>query len=363
MDIFRGMTILLMVIVNSPGAGAEPFGALLHADWHGFTLTDLVFPSFLFAVGSAIPFAARRLEGLSLTQKLGKIYIRAGILFFIGYLLNWYTSMHWTDNGIGFTAITTLRVLGVLQRIALCYAIAATINLFAGGRQLLLISLLILLGYWALLYIGGDSAAPYSVEGNLVRKIDLKLIGPARLYREHGLVFDPEGLLSTLPATVNLMLGIYLTQFIREKGISRTTLLQLFVAAAVLVLLALFWSLVFPLNKKLWTSSFVLLTAGIDGMLMAVLLFFYERKGFSLGKSFFSIPGRNPLAIYIFSNLLIILFIWPVGGMDAYSFVGIKVFQRLMPGPWGSLACAVTVAMICWSVGWLLHKKKIYISA
>ncbi|RYY52540.1 MAG: DUF1624 domain-containing protein, partial [Chitinophagaceae bacterium] len=181
LDVFRGMTIFLMIIVNTPGAGAEPYAPLLHAEWHGLTLTDLVFPSFLFAVGTAIPFAGSTLTKLSNRTRILKILRRTILIFLIGYFLNWYTSMHWVEGRhIGFVPINRLRILGVLQRIALCYFIAAVLSIYFKTKQLVWISAILLLAYWLLLRWGSESADPYSILGNLARRIDVAIIGEPR---------------------------------------------------------------------------------------------------------------------------------------------------------------------------------------
>ncbi len=361
LDVFRGMTIFLMIIVNTPGAGALPFPSLLHAEWHGFTLTDLVFPSFLFAVGNSIPLAAKKWKNLPSAVIVQKILKRAVLIFLIGYFLNWYTSMHWNVNGqLRFSSFSNLRISGVLQRIAICYLFAALAAPFFNTKQLLGISAGILFGYWAVVF-AGNPIDPYSITGNVVRKLDLMLIGENWMYREKGIIFDPEGILSSFPAIVNVLAGVLVGKLILKAGPGYGTITQIMVAGSLFMLAGICWSWVFPLNKKLWTSSFVLYTIGIDLLVMGVLLYKHEVKKIFIGVYFFCVYGRNPLFIYILSNLLLVFFILPVAKTDLYTYVNIQFFQHYFPGPWGSLLFATFIALLCWMAGWLMDKRKIYV--
>lgn len=356
------MTIFLMIVVNTPGAGATPYSPLLHAEWHGLTLTDLVFPSFLFAVGTAIPFAGAKWSALPGSVKWAKIFKRALVIFLIGYFLNWYTSMHWVEGGgVGFVSIPRLRVLGVLQRIALCYFFAAILSIYCSSRQLIYVSVGLLLSYWWLMRFGGEHGDAYSELGNLVRKIDVAIIGLPRMYVEHGVTFDPEGLLSTLPSIVNVLAGVLAGRLLKKPLPAYQKTTNLLVSGCAALLLGLCWHLIFPVNKKLWSSSFALTTVGIDMLVMGLLFYLHQVREFYGGVRFFSVLGRNPLAIYILSNLLLFLFMIPKGNTDLIDWFNLEVLQHWFPGPFGSLVFAVMFAMACWCVGWLLDRFKIYI--
>jgi predicted acyltransferase len=351
-----------MIIVNTPGAGTIPYSQLLHAEWHGLTLTDLVFPSFLFAMGTAIPFASRKWQGVPKGAKVIKIFRRAILIFLVGYLLNWYTSMHWSTYGeLVFTELSGLRIAGVLQRIALCYLFAAFLAEYYPNRILLFSSILMLAAYWVILYGGGTEGEPLSISSNVVGKVDRVIIGENRMYREHGVLFDPEGILSTLPSIVNVIAGVLAGRLILEKRPPFETTTMLLVNGCVLVSVAICWSWLLPFNKKLWTSSFALCTVAIDLVVLGLLFYFQEIKRIKAGVHFLSVFGRNPLAIYVFSNLLLIIFILPVHDTDLSTFIGVHWYQRLLPGPPGSLLFAVSVALLCWLFGWILNKNKIYI--
>jgi predicted acyltransferase len=270
--------------------------------------------------------------------------------------------MHFTADGIAFVGWAHLRILAVLQRIALCYGLAALLAVYIRPAGLWVCSVILLLAYWILLYLGGTRGQPYGETTNLVRVIDLRVLGEAHMYREHGLLFDPEGLLSTLSATVNVIAGYLTGQFLLKKGRTPATVLLLLMVGLFLLGAGWLWSLRFPINKKLWTSSFVLVTTGIDLLCMAVLFYWVEIRRWSGGVHFFTVLGKNPLFVYIFSNLLLIFLIWPVGadtiGID---WINAVFFQRLAPGPLGSLLFALAFTLLCWVVAWWLDRKKIYL--
>jgi predicted acyltransferase len=345
LDIFRGMTVFLMIVVNTQGTGAVPYRQLMHADWDGFTLTDLVFPSFLFAVGNALAFVKR--------PSLTRIFRRVLLIFLVGLSLGWYATMHFTAHGIAFVDLAHLRILAVLQRIALCYGLAAVLARYLEPSGLWIVAVTLLLGYWLLLNL---VVQPYGEASNVVRDIDIRILREEHMYRERGLLFDPEGLLSTLPATVNVIAGYLTGIFMLEKGRTRAAVLTLLIGGGCLFTLGWLWDLQFPVNKKLWTSSFVLVTTGLDLCCMAVL-FYWGR-----GARFFTILGKNPLFVYVFSNLLLIFLIWPVGqGVIGIDWINAVVFQRIAPGPLGCLLFSLLVALVCWVVAWWLDRKKIYL--
>ncbi|HEY4287858.1 MAG TPA: heparan-alpha-glucosaminide N-acetyltransferase domain-containing protein [Puia sp.] len=362
LDVFRGLTMFLMIIVNTQGSGAVPYRQLMHADWNGFTLTDLVFPSFLFAMGNALVFAISKGRGQPKSELLRRIVKRSLLIFLVGLALSWYTSMHFTADGIAFVGPAHLRILAVLQRLALCYGLAGLLAVYIRPGGLWVCAVVLLLVYWILLYLGGSGGQPYGETTNLVRLIDLRVLGTAHMYREHGLLFDPEGLLSTLPATVNVIAGYLTGQYLLKKGRDVAVVQWLSVVGVFVLGAGLLWSLQFPINKKLWTSSFVLVTTGIDLLCMAMLFYWVEMRQWKGGVSFFTVLGKNPLFVYIFSNLLLIFLIWPVGGDTiGVDWINAVIFQRLAPGPLGSLLFALAFALLCWVVAWWMDRKKIYL--
>jgi predicted acyltransferase len=365
LDVFRGMTICFMIIVNTPGSGAAAFPPLDHATWFGFTPTDLVFPSFLFAVGNAMSFSQKKFVGLSTGAVLARILKRGAIIFLLGYLMYWFPFVHQDANGISFNPISHTRIFGVLQRIGLCYLFASLIIYFFKSKTtVIIISILLLLVYWFSLLLFGDHSAPYGILTNAGTYLDKFVMGDAHLYHGEGVAFDPEGILSTLPAIVNVICGYYAGKFIPEKGKGYETISKLMLYGFLFIFIALCWNMSFPLAKKLWTSSFVLLTVGIDLVLISALIYIIEILSFNKGNwtAFFTTVGKNPLPVYLFSELfVVILYMIQIGGTSSYDWINKVVFQVIAPGAIGSLLFAICYMLICWSVGKILDMKKIYL--
>ena len=366
LDVFRGMTICFMIIVNTPGGGAEQFGPLKHAGWHGFTPTDLVFPSFLFAVGNAMSFSLDKYRLISNASFLTKIFKRAALIFLIGYLMYWFPFFGVNPAGEIISApLANTRIMGVLQRIALCYLFASLIIHYLSKRMVIITSVLLLVGYWLLLLLFGDANQPYSLLGNAGLYLDKFLMADGHLYHGEGIPFDPEGWLSTLPAIVNVVIGYYAGKFIQDKGKNYETISKLLLAGVALIFVALWWNMVFPINKKLWTSPFVLLTTGIDLLLISTLIFSLEIKNYNKANwtNFFVIFGKNPLFIYLLSEVLItvIYMIHVAPGKGLFQAINTSIFQAIAPGSLGSFLFAITYMLVCWLVGWWLDKRKIYI--
>jgi len=363
LDILRGMTVCFMIIVNNSGS-ATPFAPLMHARWNGFTPTDLVFPSFLFIVGNAMSFSMKHFQALSNSQALYRILKRTVIMFLIGYLMYWFPFFSFNNNHISMLPISNTRIMGVLQRIALCYCFASLIIYFLPYRKVIILSVLLLLGYWALLLIYGNPADPFSITGNAVVRLDRYVLGDAHLYHRLGTSFDPEGILSTMPAIVNVIIGYYAGKFIQKSGKNYETIAKLLLTGAIFILLAICWNAVFPINKRIWTSSFVLLTSGLDLVILSVLIYALEIKNWNKYNwtNFFTPFGKNPLFVYLVSEILIEVFrmVNVKPGISVYDWVNTNIYEVVAPGAIGSLLFALSYTLICWLVGWVLDKKAIY---
>ena len=357
LDVFRGMTICFMIIVNTPGNGLT-FSPLHHAKWNGFTPTDLVFPSFLFAVGNAMSFVMAKWDTKTQAEVLTKIFKRTALIFLLGYLMYWFPFFRLDDTGhIIAAAISDTRILGVLQRIALCYGLAAMMIYYLKPKLSVIVSVVLLLVYWILMYVFGD----YSLEGNAGLKFDLWLMGDKHLYHGEGVAFDPEGWLSTIPAIGNVVGGYIAGQFIQQKGKSYEGLAKLLLTGFGLFVIAYFWNLSFPINKKLWTSSFVLLTVGLDCMILSAIIYLIDFKNKTKGVYFFEVVGKNPLTIYLLSELMATVFYMiQVGDKNLFEWIYDNIFSYA-GDYFGSLTFAVTYMLVCWSVGYFMDKKKIYI--
>ncbi|HZZ68238.1 MAG TPA: heparan-alpha-glucosaminide N-acetyltransferase domain-containing protein [Phenylobacterium sp.] len=359
LDVFRGLAVALMIVVNTPGPGAHPYAILIHAKWFGFTAADWVFPSFLFAVGSAMAFAFSRPTTHAAFAL--KVLRRAALIFVLGFLMYWYPFVHRDGGAWSLSPFADTRVMGVLQRIALCYALGAFAVRYLTIRKLIALSVLLLLGYWAIL-VAFDPADPFAKLGNAGTHLDLWVFGQSHLYRKDG-GFDPEGLLGTLPATVNVIAGYLAARVLKDSPDRRRALARMALAGLVLALAGLAWSPVFPIAKKLWTGSFVLLTVGQDLALLAALAAVLEGRAPNPATRFFQVFGRNPLVIYLFSELFVTTLrqFQVAPDVDLYDWVGINLFQAIAPGPFGSLLCAIAYTLVCWSLGYVLDRRNIVV--
>ncbi len=325
LDVFRGATVAAMILVNNPGSWAHLYPPLAHAPWHGVTPTDLVFPFFLFAVGNALAITLPRWLAQGDAAFWGRVARRTALIFAIGLLLNWSPFLRWDAAGeLVPRSWETLRVMGVLQRIALAFGGAAVLLWWLRRRNpgaVLWAAAALLLAYWAACLAFGDAADPYSLEGYFGTHLDRALLGAAHLYRGEGVPFDPEGLASTLPAVAQVLLGWWVGQAVASaRRIDERLLVRLFVHAALLLALAYAWQLAMPLNKKLWTSSYVLLSGGCAVAALAILLHAVEPRAAAGGvpawARFCEWFGRNALFVFVLSGLvprLLSLVRWPDG--------------------------------------------------
>jgi predicted acyltransferase len=362
LDVFRGMTICFMIIVNTSGSKFT-YSPLEHAHWHGFTPTDLVFPSFLFAVGNAMSFVMPKWNLLSQAEVLGKIFKRTLIIFLCGFLLYWFPFVYAdSSNHILFAPLSHTRILGVLQRIALAYGIASLLIYYFKPGTVISISISILLLYWALMMMGGDAPDPLAMTGNLGYKIDMWLMGPNHMYHGEGVAFDPEGFFSTFPSVVNVTFGYMVGKFIQEKGKTFEGLAKLLLLGFAFIVIGYFWDLSFPINKKLWSSSFVVYTVGIDCVMISAIIYVVDFLGRTKWTRFFTVFGKNPLFIYLLSEVgSTVLYIIQAGaGVSLYSWLYQNIYKHA--GLYlGSLLFAISWMLFCWLVGFYLDKKKIYV--
>jgi predicted acyltransferase len=373
LDAFRGATVALMILVNNPGSWKHLYPPLAHADWHGCTPTDLVFPFFLFAVGNALALTLPPLLQRPAAQVALRIARRTALIFLIGLALNASPFVRWDAAGeLVARSWETLRVMGVLQRIALAWG-AAALLLWAGAagvawlgrghaaragaglragrpspadaladgdialvRVALVLAAALLLGYWAACVAFAHGPDPYSLEGYFGTHLDRAWLGGAHLYRGEGVPFDPEGLASTVPAVAQVLLGYAVGRVVaRTAGrgpIDDALLVRLFVAALGLLALAYAWQLAMPVNKKIWSSSFVLLTTGLAVAALALALRAieqHEARGAWVG--WLQAHGRHALFIFVLSGFVprvLALVRWS-DGVDAEGRV-----RWITPLPW-----------------------------
>src|SRR4051812_23850525 len=351
LDAFRGATIALMVIVNSPGDGAHAYAPLNHAEWNGWTITDVVFPSFVWIVGVAmtLSLAKRMAAGASRGRLFLQVLRRAVVLYLFGLVL----------YGFPKYDLHTLRLLGVLQRIAICYAIAAAIYLTTSVRAQIVWIGALLTAYWMLMTlvpVPGYGAGRLDVEGNLAHYVDSVVLG-AHNYR-HTKTWDPEGIVSTLPAIATALFGILAGHIlrVRKELAERTT--WLFVAGNLLITAGLICNVWMPINKKLWTSSFSLFMAGLDFVIFAIFLWIIDGMGWRRMVKPMVIMGMNAIAVYMASELV-------DAALSELHWRG-RIYSALfgwIGSPYNaSLAFAVSymlvmylIAYVMWRRGWIVR--------
>jgi predicted acyltransferase len=374
LDVFRGATVALMILVNNPGSWGHIFSPLEHANWHGCTPTDLVFPFFLFAVGNAMSFVMPKLALGTAADFWKKVIKRTLLIFAIGLFLNWSPFVKWSDNHLIFKVWENVRILGVLQRIALCYFFASVIVYYGKSRIALFIGMMIIVIYWVLNIVFGAAGHPYSLSGYFGNAIDQSILGVSHIYKGEGVPFDPEGLVSMFPAIVQVILGFLVGEYIQAKGKNFEMLAQILLTGVVLVLAGWIWDFSFPINKKIWTSSYVLYTTGLAMITLGMFIFLLEFKE-AKGKwsHFFDVFGKNPLFIFVLSGFLprvLALLRW----VDHTDEKGQPVYTSAFPWFYehvckninsdlriGSFIYALCFIAFMFSLAYILDKKKIYI--
>jgi predicted acyltransferase len=362
LDVFRGLTICLMIVVNE--SGAHSFSQLQHAEWNGWTLTDLVFPFFLFITGVSLTFSfTSRLRGdHSRLHLLPHILRRSAIIFAIGLLINGFPHFH----------LATWRIAGVLQRIALCYLAASVLHLWTSMRTRWMIIAALLIGYWLLMRfvpVPGFGLPTVNIplldpDRNLAAWLDRKLMA-GHLY-EH--VRDPEGILSTFPAIANTLFGVAAGQWIRALRNDSAKLLRRLAAVGVSCFItAEILAPVFPINKNLWTSSYVLLTVGLAMLLLAACYWLLDvRKLHGRWTVFPIVFGTNCIFAYAFSQFAALTAVnikfhldgTLVTSKDAFN---IYTFDNIPQPQLSQLAFALFYAAFCWFFTWLLYRRQIFL--
>jgi predicted acyltransferase len=306
LDVFRGATILAMILVNNPG-GEPVYWPLDHAGWHGWTPTDLIFPFFLFIVGTALAYSLRKyLDGAEIQPAVyWRIIRRTALLILLGWMPSLLLKVIGTFHGQTFD-LSNLRIFGVLVRIGLVYFFTSLLVLHIPLRGQIMIGVLILLGYWMLLawYPDHDNYEKnLSREGNVVGLVDRTLIGTKHMWSGDS-VTDPEGMLSTFPAIVTALIGYWSGLFIQRHGVNYRTVAVLAACGLAIAAIGQGWHFAFPINKKLWTSSFVLLTGGLAMVVLAGCLMKFDIWGWRRLAWPFQIVGINAIFVFVGSGLL-----------------------------------------------------------
>ena len=365
LDILRGITVAGMILVNN-GWG-ESFEMLGHSKWNGMTPCDLVFPFFLFIMGISCYLSLVKSEFKPTPKVIRRIIKRTVLLFAIGLFINWF------DNAIegDLLCFGHLRIWAVMQRIALCYGIVSLFALFCNHRYTIPVVVGLLIIYTAILVLGNGYAQDASV--NVLAQVDLNLFGYDHLY--HKSPVDPEGLLGTISSVAHVLLGFYCGKLIRQKDTVSDKVIALFVVGTILVIGGYLLSYGLPLNKRIWSPSYVMVTCGLASLLQAILMYVIDLSGskflcpfgskrqsrvFTLHSSlltFFRVFGVNALALYVSSELLAIL----LGNLGVSEVVYNAIHTIIPPLKFASLAYALYFVALNFLIGYVLYRKKIYI--
>lgn len=360
LDVFRGLTIAGMVLVNNPGSWSHVYWPLAHANWHGWTPTDLIFPFFLFIVGVAITLAlGPRVERGGSTRELYlKIIKRALIIFALGLFL----------AGFPYFDLGTIRIPGVLQRIAVCYLVASIIFLKTDVRKQIIITSGLLIIYWLVMTFvpaPGFKVGDFSREGSIASFIDRKLLG--NHIWSQGKVYDPEGLLSTIPAIATTLLGVLVGHLLRSNKKQYEKVALMFIAGMCCIVVGWLWNLFFPINKSLWTSSYVLFTGGLAMQLLAFCYWLVDMKQYRRWAKPFVVFGVNAIALFVGTGLMaklmgLIKVPRPDGtGVALKTWIYDNLFLSWAPPFQASLLFAIAFILVWLGLMWVLYRRKIFI--
>ncbi|PZP49853.1 MAG: DUF5009 domain-containing protein [Pseudopedobacter saltans] len=366
LDVFRGLIICFTIIVNMPGNPETTVPALTFARWNGFTPADIIYPAFLFCTGLGLFFSFQdwREEG-----KVGKIYFtlfrRSILLFIIGILVNWFPFMQ-TNLDTGkweFIPFSQVRIWGILQRIALGYLLVGLMIQVLKLRATLAITLVCLVLYWPVLYYGGRSPNPYAIRTNLVLIIDKWMIGTDHLDQSPLVPFEEFGFLSTFPALANIVAGYLTARFILRTKITYETLTHLLLTGFLLMVLAYIWNNVLPVNRKIWTSSFAVMSIGLSLNTLAFIIFIVDKAKYAKEAEFLRVFGRNPLVAFVLSMTMTIplQLVEVQPGLSITDWLYINVFSYATAYI-GSFLQALFFMLIIWLICRVLDRKGDYIT-
>ena len=348
-----------MILVNTPGNWSCVFEPLRHAKWHGCTLTDLVFPFFLFITGAAMRYSFKKYDYQRSHAVVVKVLKRAVLILLIGLALNFFPFQMELSN---------LRIMGVLQRIAIAYGIAAFICLGSGRLKLFSISFLVLIGYWVMLIVFGHGD-PYSLENNVVRLVDLAVLGDSHMWHGKIIPFDPEGLLSTLPSVVSVMFGYLTGSYIQSQPDLLKSAYKMSLTGIATIVAGMAWGQIFPINKYLWSSSYVLYTSGWAIIILSICVYMIDAKGYRRWSNPFFVLGMNSLFIYVLSIVWVKILLYCVkinrsdgSVISGYQWVFSEWFLPAAGCYFGSLLFALANVGLFWMIALSLYRRKIFVS-
>lgn len=365
LDVLRGLTIAGMIIVNTPGSWEYVWEPLRHAEWNGLTPTDMVFPSFMFAMGMAMYISLRKFNFTLDGRLLRKILKRTAAIFLVGTALNVFANcaygLSYSESGDTSQALSEalerIRTLGVLQRLALCYGIGGIIVTTVNHRRLPMLIAALLVGYAILLFAGNGFV--YGPE-NILSIVDCNVLGIDHIYNDHQI--DPEGVLSTIPAIAHVLTGFCFGKICIENKDMSVRLNKLFVAGSMCLLAGLLLQYVCPINKKVWSPTFVLTTCGLAALVLSLLLWHIDANGNKRSMRVWNVIGVNPLACYILSDIVAVGFdTVRIADHTIHDIVYQSVATITGDNALCSFIYAVIVLAIVWGIADVLYRRKIYI--
>lgn len=376
LDVLRGITIAGMIMVNNPGSWKYIYSPLGHAQWNGLTPTDLVFPFFMFIMGISTYISLRKFNFECTKPTLLKILKRTIVIFLIGLGLGWLslsfrTYHNLAGDDLGFferlvqsvTNFEHIRILGVMQRLALTYGIASLVAILIKHKYIPYIIVTTLFAYFLLLLFG--NGFEFSDE-NIISIVDRAILGANHMYVDGGVVLDPEGLVSTIPAACHVLVGFCCGEILFKTKDNFARITNLFIAGAIMTFAGFLLSYGCPINKKIWSPTFVLATCGLASTFLALLIWIIDIKGHKKWSVFFESFGVNPLFIYVTAGVLSILlggiwFMYDDVAISLKSFIYNIGLEPYLGDYFGSLCFALLFVGVNWVIGNILYKKKIYI--
>lgn len=358
LDVLRGITIAGMIMVNNPGSWSYVYAPLQHAPWIGLTPTDLVFPFFMFIMGISTYISLRKYNFEFSRSAALKILKRTVVIFAIGLGISWFSLLCRTGDVFPFDHI---RILGVMQRLALCYGATAIIALIMKHKYIPYLIAFLLIGYFIVLITG--NGFEYNTT-NILSIVDRAVLGEAHMYKDNGI--DPEGVLSTIPSIAHVLIGFCVGKLLMEVKDINEKIERLFLVGTILTFAGFLLSYGCPISKKIWSPTFVLVTCGLASSFLALLVWIIDVKGYTKWSRFFESFGVNPLFIYVMGAVLSILlgsitFTYSGETISLHGYIYNIILRPLLGDYPGSLAFALLFVTLNWCIGYVLYKKKIYI--
>lgn len=366
LDILRGITIAGMLLVNNPGSWAHIYTPLEHAEWNGLTPTDLVFPFFMFIMGISTYISLKKYEFKCTQDTVLKIVRRTIVIFLVGVFTGWFSRFcsywqHPTED-VGFLTqlweatwnFEHMRILGVLQRLALCYGAVSILAITLKHKHLPYVIAGLLVVY-SIIILTGDGYV-YDGAVNILGRVDAAILKPEHMYKDNGI--DPEGLLSTLPSIAHVLIGFLAGKMVLEnKADLPALMLKLFLLGTVLTFCGFLLQYGLPINKKIWSPSFVMVTCGLASSALALMIWIVDIKGWKKWSLYFNSFGVNPLFMYVAGTLASIL----ISRLGVQGWLMKDVLTPALGDLNASLAFALLFNVFVWCMGYPLYKNKIYI--